>query len=676
MSTLTGLKRGRSQLHQSVLSQLNQSEAKFEELKNEINILYEHVPFGTHSLDTHGTYLSINSQELAWLGYTREEVVGKMKFTDFLSSSSQERYGLFFQDSVISNFIEGLELELIGKDGLIRHTQLSVVIKRYSGHAIGESRSIIFDITERKKREESLRTSTVAFKSQEEEEIVITDVEGTILRVNPIYCDSCGHNVQEIISKNPRILQSGLQNPDFYTAMWKSVVEKGFWEGDIWNRGKTGETFPERLLITALKNSDEIQHLAFYDMLTHLPNRRLLIERLKQSLASSARTGQQGALLFVDLDNFKIMNDTLGHDIGDILLQQAARRIESSVREGDTVARYGGDEFVVILGNLSKNPQEASTQTKAVGTKILVSLNLTYQLETHAYLCTASIGATLFQGHEEKIDELLKQADIAMYQVKKDGRRGMRFFDPKMQEQINSRAALESELRSAIKNHEFRLHYQIQMDSTHKALGAECLIRWLHPKLGVVAPAQFIALAEETGLILPIGEWVLETACAQLQSWQQNALTRELTLSVNVSAKQFYEPSFVTQVKTAVLHYGINPLLLKLEPTKSILLENIADTVATMNALKAIGVRFALDDFGMGFSSFQYLKKLPWNQFKIDQTFVRDLTTDLCDGIIVRTIIAIAQSFNLEVIAEGIETEQQQQVLQSYGCNHFQGYRF
>jgi diguanylate cyclase (GGDEF)-like protein len=420
----------------------------------------------------------------------------------------------------------------------------------------------------------------------------------------------------------------------------------------------------------------EIQHLAFYDPLTRLPNRRLLMDRLKVELASSSRTSKYGALLFLDLDNFKTLNDTLGHDIGDLLLQQTARRLESSVREGDTVARFGGDEFVVMLENLSEQPLDAASQTKIVGTKILEAIIQPFELNSYSYSITSSIGATLFIGHKAGVEELFKQADIAMYQSKKDGRNSLRFFDHQMQANINSQVALHKELGIAIDKGQFVLYYQIQVDSSRHALGAEALIRWQHPERGLVSPVKFIPLAEDTGLIVPIGKWVLETACAQLKAWQGNSLTKALTLSVNVSAKQFHQADFVEQVQEAVKIHSVNPHLLKLEPTESILLENIDETIQTMNELKAIGVSFALDDFGTGFSSLQYLKKLPLNQLKIDQSFVRDLVFDSNDQAIVRTIIAMAHSLNLEVIAEGVETEQQQLLLQGNGCNHYQGFLF
>jgi len=340
------------------------------------------------------------------------------------------------------------------------------------------------------------------------------------------------------------------------------------------------------------------------------------------------------------------------------------------------VARLGGDEFVVLLENLSEHELEAAAQTKTVGEKILAALRQPYQFPTYEQQSTASIGATLFKDKHQASNELLKQADIAMYQAKKAGRNALRFFDPQMQEIINVKAALESELRKALEQQQFQLHYQIQVDSAYHPIGAEVLIRWVHPERGMVSPMEFIPVAEETGLILPIGQWVLDTACAQIRAWQQHPLTQELSLAVNVSARQFRQPDFVAQVETALQHHGIMPRRLKLELTESMLLEDIEQIIVTMNALKAIGVQFSLDDFGTGYSSLQYLKRLPLDQLKIDQSFVRDIVTDSSDRAIVRTIIAMAKSMNISVIAEGVETEEQRQLLMEIGCSNCQGYLF
>jgi len=422
--------------------------------------------------------------------------------------------------------------------------------------------------------------------------------------------------------------------------------------------------------------AEEIKHLAFYDPLTRLPNRRLLLDRLKQALAMSLRNNRHGALLMVDLDLFKDLNDMHGHDMGDLLLQQVAQRLSACIREGDTVSRFGGDEFIVMLENLSGNPSEAASQTKLIGEKILAALSLPYQLNTHQYQLSASIGASLFVSQEKTIEELMKQADIAMYQAKNAHRNTLCFFDPHMQQAIEQHAKLELELRQALAQNQFELYYQIQMNSAHQALGAEALIRWHHPHKGLMYPLEFIPLAEESGLILKLGYWVMESACAQLKLWQQNPLTRPLVLAINVSAKQFRQANFVAQVQELLEKYQISAKLLKFELTESLLLDNIEDTIATMNRLKSMGLQFSLDDFGTGYSSLQYLKRLPLDQIKIDQSFVRDLATDANDKAIVRTVIAMAHSLNLDVIAEGVETEEQRQNLSANGCAHYQGYLF
>ena len=555
--------------------------------------------------------------------------------------------------------------------------------------------SIGRDVTVHKQSEVDLRIAAIAFESQEG--MVVTDSNNIILRVNHAFTEITGYSAEEAVGQTPKLLKSGRQGKAFYTAMWESINNTGMWGGEIWNRRKSGEIYPEHLIITAVKDvtgtitnyvatltditmskaaSDEIKNLAFYDPLTHLPNRRLLLDRLTQTLAVSARSGQRGALLFLDLDHFKVVNDTLGHDVGDMLLQQVSTRITTCLREGDTVARLGGDEFVVLLEDLSEQTLEAASYTENIAEKILQSLNQPYQLNNYVQHSTASIGATLFHGQELIIDELFKQADIAMYQAKNAGRNTLRFFDLKMQEVITARVDMEDELRKAIKHNQFELHYQLQVDSNGQALGAEALIRWQHPERGMISPFHFIPLAEETGLILPIGQWVLDTACTQLKIWQQTALTQDLVLAVNVSAKQFSQVDFVEQVLATIQRHDIKPAQLKLELTESMLVDNINDIIRKMGAISEIGIHFSLDDFGTGYSSLQYLKKLPLNQLKIDQSFVRDLVTDASDRAIVRTIIAMAHGLGIKVIAEGVETTEQRQLLLDKGCMHYQGYLF
>ncbi len=540
-----------------------------------------------------------------------------------------------------------------------------------------------------------LRVSATAFESQEG--VLITDANSVILRVNKAFTDVTGYTAEEVVGKNPRMLSSGRQDANFYAEMWRCINSTGTWEGEIWNKRKNGQIFPEQLTIAAVRNAEgaitnyvasltditsrkeaekEIKYLAFYDSLTKLPNRRMLVDRLQHALAASGRSGKFGALLFLDLDNFKALNDTLGHDVGDLLLQEVAGRLSACVREGDTVARLGGDEFVVILEELSQDKIEAAERTEVVAEKLFASLRQTYHLAQYESRSTPSIGATLFGDQLQTTDELMKQADIAMYQSKKAGRNTLRFFDPEMQNTLNSRAVIEGDLHRALELGQFHLYYQIQMDNLNTPIGTEVLIRWLHPEQGLVSPAKFVPLAEETGLILPIGHWVLDTACAQLGRWQKDAKTRDLVIAVNVSAKQFHQRGFVGEVRSVLSQHGVRPELLKLELTESMLLDNIEDTIATMVELKTLGVQFSLDDFGTGYSSLQYLKRLPLDQLKIDQSFVRDIQFDSSDRAIVGTIIAMAHSLNLDVIAEGVETAQQRQLLLDMGCIHFQGYLF
>jgi len=427
--------------------------------------------------------------------------------------------------------------------------------------------------------------------------------------------------------------------------------------------------------VTALrKASTEIESLAFYDPLTNLPNRRLLMDRMQQAIAASVRSGQYGALLFLDLDHFKTLNDTRGHEVGDMLLRQVAQRLKTCVRREDTVARLGGDEFVVMLSDLSVHRDEAAAQARRVGEKILRKLNVPYTLGGNAHHSTPSIGATLMGGTLQSSVDLLKEADIAMYQVKSQGRNALCFFDPQMQIVISMRAQLEADLQMALTARQFVLHYQPQFHLDGRMVGAEALIRWQHPERGLVAPGEFIGVAEESELIVPMGHWVLRTACEQLAAWQGDERYRHLQVSVNVSARQFRQRDFVARVVEVLRETGARPHLLKLELTESLVLDNVDDTIAKIGMLKTKGVRFSVDDFGTGYSSLAYLTRLPLDQLKIDQSFVRNLGVRHTDDVIVQTILGMARNLELDVIAEGVETEAQKDFLARHGCVYFQGY--
>ena len=651
------------------------------------------IPDLMFEIDIDGRYYTAYTPSNSLLALPRERLIGHT-VNEVLPEPAAKAVMDAINEANINGRSTGKQFELPLEAGIVWF-ELSVSKKPAIA---GENTRFIMlsrDITERKQAEIEFQIAATAFESQEG--MMVTDVNKVILRVNKAFTEISGYTPEEAIGQTPRLVSSGHHHDDFYESMWQSIAENDGWEGEVWNRRKSGEVYPQHLTITAVKNHEgvvtnyvatftdvtlrnaaeaEINHLAFYDVLTRLPNRRLLIDRLNHALSAGARLGWGGALLFLDLDHFKTLNDTLGHDVGDLLLRQVAERLTASVREGDTVARLGGDEFVVMLEDLSKQPVEAAAQAELIANKILTSISQPFQLANNVYQTTASIGVVLFSDNEHSQDILLKHADIAMYQAKKMGRNTLCFFDPNMQEAINLRANLEVDLRHALEASQFELYYQVQVGQLGKAKGAEALIRWNHPQRGLVSPVEFIPLAEETGLILPIGKWVLNSACAQLKAWEGEKATRDLTLSINVSAKQFHQADFAAQVLSSVQSFGINPEKLKLELTESMLLEHIEDTVTKMKALQKVGMHFSLDDFGTGYSSLQYLKLLPLYQLKIDRSFVNDIEVDSSDQAIVRTVIAMAQTLNLEVIAEGVETEIQRALLASCGCNNYQGFLF
>ena len=420
---------------------------------------------------------------------------------------------------------------------------------------------------------------------------------------------------------------------------------------------------------------DEIRSLAFYDPLTSLPNRRLLLNRLQQTLAASTRNSRKRALLFVDLDNFKTLNDTLGHQTGDLLLQEVARRLTKCIREADTVARLGGDEFVVMLEDLSEGPEEAAAQAKGAGEKILNTICQPYLLSGHEYRSTASIGITVFGGQRDGTNKLLQQADIAMYKAKAAGKNTISFFAPSLQAAVNARAEMEKDLRQGIRENQFLLYYQPQLEGG-RLTGVEALVRWIHPKRGLLTPGNFIPTAEETGLILPLGNWVLESACRQIAAWAVDRETARITVGVNISARQLRQPDFVERVLKALDTAGADPRSLNLELTESMLLDNVENIITKMAELKSHGIRFSLDDFGTGYSSLTYLKRLPLDQLKIDRSFVQDILTDPSDAAIAQTIISLSRTMGLSVIAEGVETEEQRGFLVDLGCDSYQGFLF
>jgi diguanylate cyclase (GGDEF)-like protein/PAS domain S-box-containing protein len=529
--------------------------------------------------------------------------------------------------------------------------------------------------------------------------IITIDAQGLVESYNNSAALMFGYTAEEIIGKNisqlmpePYRSQHDTYLENYHQGAAPRVIGKG---REMDAQRKDGQVFPVYLSVSRIvhhgqekfigllsdisdrrRNEEKIQRLAFYDPLTELPNRRLLIDRLQHALVACSRNGKLGALLLLDLDNFKDLNDTLGHDAGDQLLCQVAQRLVTCVREGDTVARLGGDEFVVVLENLNVDIQEAAATAQKTGEMVLAVLRQSYQLGPSEYFSSPSIGITLFSQQQETVDTLLKRADVAMYQAKSAGRNTLQFFDSALQASLEARTVLEADMRLGLHQQQFFLYYQPQVDGAGHVFGAEALLRWQHPVRGMVSPAEFIPLAEQSGFILQLGHWVLHTACAQLVAWASNPLTAELSLAINVSARQFRQIGFVEQVMAVVRETGARPQRIKLELTESLLVSNIDDVIEKMRALKTYGVGFSLDDFGTGYSSLSYLRQLPLDQLKIDQTFVRDVLIDQNDAVIAQTIIGLGVSLGLEVIAEGVEVEGQREFMAAHGCHAYQGYLF
>jgi diguanylate cyclase (GGDEF)-like protein/PAS domain S-box-containing protein len=655
------------------------------------------------------TYFNRAAQQM--LGYTPDEVIGHVTpllfhLPDEISSCARSftcepdceppiGFGVFVARLKLKIRDEA-DWTYVRKDGSHLPVSLAVSVLRDAKGAVQGYLGIASDISERRRMEQDLRIAAIAFESQAA--IMVTDVNQRILRVNQAFTKLTGYSAEEAIGQTPGMLKSGRQDADFYAAMWRSLGQCGHWQGEIWNRRKNGEIFPEWLTISCVRDArgrvshyvstfsdisnlkvaeSEIHNLAFYDPLTAMPNRRLLLNRLDQACVTSKRSGQFGALLIIDIDHFKTLNDTLGHDVGDHLLVEVAKRLVGCIREGDTAARQGGDEFVVMLEELGPDPAGAAVQAEIVAEKIRVELARPYLLNGDTeYFRSGSIGISLFYGQEKSIDILLKQADIALYKSKDAGRNAIRFFDNAMQTALDERAAMEAGLRRALVKDEFVLFVQPQVDAERRLIGAEALLRWQPPGRAMVAPNNFIPLAEETGLIVPIGLWVLDQACAEMRRWADDPRSRDLFMSVNVSARQFRQADFVAQVRDALARHGANPKLLKLELTESLLLDNVEEVVEKMQALREIGVRFSLDDFGTGYASLSYLKRFPFEQLKVDRSFIRDITINEDDAAIVRAIVAMGNTLRLSVVAEGVEEISQHAYLVKHRCCLFQGYLF
>ena len=522
------------------------------------------------------------------------------------------------------------------------------------------------------------------------EAVMIADHHAQIIMVNDAFCDITGYARDEVIGRNPRILSSGRQSNEFYQRMWHDLISEGQWQGELWNKRKNGEHYLESLSITVVYNrvgtvdyyiahfadvmerknaENRIEFLAHYDELTHLPNRSLLRQRVENLVAMAKRHCYKVALLFIDIDRFKNINDSLGHPIGDLLLQMVAKRFEKCLREEDAVARLGGDEFVIVLPIVKDREGVAS-----VARKIVAMFNEPFIIEGYNLAVTPSIGISLYPEHGRDFDTLVKNADTAMYLAKQEGRNAFRFYDSRMNEHVTERLMLENELRKAIANNELTLHYQpIVQSGNGQLISAEALARWHHPELGWVSPTKFIPVAEESGLITVIGDWALETACRQNRAWQDSGMGA-FPVAVNISAAQFHQSDFCSKVLEIAERNGLEPRFLALEVTESMVMRDIDGTIASLHQLNEAGFPLLIDDFGTGYSSLAYLKRFPIQKLKIDRSFINDLTTSSDDEAIVRAILSLAKALNFKVIAEGVETEAQLACLLEHGCDQIQGY--
>lgn len=644
------------------------------------------------TLPPDGHIVDCNASFLQLLGRASLEELASHTFLDLCAPEYRDQQiRLIKEELLVRGFTDEHELELLREDGERVPTLCQLVLRRDEAGRAREVWAVMRDISERRKAEADLRLAAGVFANSRDA-IFITDGHNRIVSVNQAFTEITGYTAVEVIGQDPKMLQSGRHDLDFYRNLWARLHETGHWQGEIWNRRKDGEIFSEWESVTAVKNErgevanyiaiftditqikeaqDYIQFLAHYDALTRLPNRVLLQDRLAQALAEAQRSGKTVAVLFLDVDRFKNINDSLGHSIGDALLVEMAQRLRATIREVDTVARHGGDEFVAVLREL-----RSADDALVIVRKLLAAIREPFQLDRHQLEVTSSIGISLYPEDGQDYETLLRNADAAMYAAKQSGRDAYSFFAPGMNAGALERLTLENNLRQALRQGEFELHYQpiVNIQSVH-IIGFEALLRWRHPDLGLIPPVQFIPLAEETGLISPLGTWMLHTACRQIREWQDGGLPG-LPIAVNISALQFRQQRLKETIAEALAEARIDGTHLVMELTESMVMENPEMAVEVLGELKRIGVRLSIDDFGTGYSSLAYLKRFPLDILKIDQSFVRDLANDPNDAAIVSAVVSMAHDLGLGVVAEGVETLDQLRFLRSKQCDEAQGFLF
>jgi diguanylate cyclase (GGDEF)-like protein/PAS domain S-box-containing protein len=687
------------------ITERKQAEMELRESEDRYRSTFEQAAVGIVHISFDGRILQCNHRFAEILGYTVEELCS-MSFSQITPPAY-----LAVSDSVLKQLangaprISGWEKPYLRKDGSLTWAKLTSSVQRDSGGRPLHVLNFVEDINDCRDAQESLVCAREALRVSEEryrtafqtslDSVTINRIsDGMFVDCNLGFLELMGYKRDEVLGRSsielniwadPRdrqnLAQILEQNPtcrDLEARFRKKSGEI------IWGKmsasiivldGATCILAVTRDITGAKAAEDEIRNLAFYDSLTQLPNRRLLLDRLQQTLSANSQNRRMQALLFIDLDNFKSLNDTLGHELGDRYLQEIARRLVPCIGNTDTVARFGADEFVIMIEDLSEIAEDAAAYAKATGEKILEIVAQPILLAGRECVSTASIGITVFGHRQENANDVLQQADIAMHQAKTAGRNTIRIFAPALQAAVNARAAIQEQLRQAIKAEQFVLYYQPQVEHG-RLIGTEALIRWNHPQRGLLAPADFIPMAEENGLIEPLGDWVLESACRQLAEWADKKESVNISIAINISARQFRETSFVQKVLEALDRTGAESRNLKLELTESMLASNIEEVISKMTYLKAHGLRFSLDDFGTGYSSLAYLKQLPLDQLKIDRSFVQDILVDASSGAIAQTIISLSRAMGLPVIAEGVETDEQREFLERLGCHSFQGFLF
>jgi diguanylate cyclase (GGDEF)-like protein/PAS domain S-box-containing protein len=654
-----------------------------------LRAMLDNLPYLAWLKDAEGHYLAVNEQFARASGEASPaEVVGKTA----VEACPEWMLDRYYDDD-----------QLVMASGKQRHAEMKVhergqdrwlevfrnPVLDSGGRVLGIA-GFSRDITERRQAEEELRLTAKIFESSHDA-IIITDAGSNIISVNPAFTEITGYSQEEAIGKNPRILNSGKQSKEFYAEMWRNLLEAGYWNGEVWNRRKDGGNYAGRLSINTLRDEsgkathyvgvtsditeykmaqERVRHLAYYDQLTGLPNGSLMRNRANHLISSSQRERREFSLLFIDLDNFKNVNDSLGHHVGDLLLQSIAGRLRSSVREMDTVARLGGDEFVVLL------PDVGPDGAQRVARKIIGQVTNSYGIELYKIAMTTSVGISVFPRDGADVEALLKNAELALYQAKAKGKNDYAFFAEKMNVLAVERLQMENDLRYALLNEELMLYFQPQISLvTRRLVGAEALVRWPHPQLQMVPPDQFIPIAEESDIIIELGEWVMHEACRQLRQWQRQGL-QIVPVAVNVSARQMKDQDFPETVSSVLRKTGLESYYLELELTERAVMADMDRTVEMMNRIGELGVKFAVDDFGTGYSSLAYLRHLPLDKLKIDKSFVQDIAVDESDREISNTVIQLAHGLQLSVVAEGVETQQQMAILLSQGCDTAQGYLF